>query len=254
MGVKPELTAVDKRARSFTFWFLGAAIAGLVVFFIVNKMILPQPVDVDTIGTGEPLPERAPVTAGATAEGAESGDTAESGEGESAESGEGEGAAVAEGERPVDTQEPEAEAEALAQNTEEQAVAAAENEAAAEAEAEALAEAGGDGAAYEALLAEAEGLRGRSKVAKLREAVAVNPNGAVANAELGFELLNRGRYREAAEFAERATMLEPTSSMAWITLGAARQALRDRDGANEAYRQCVELGTGEYVRECRRML
>ncbi len=115
----------------------------------------------------------------------------------------------------------------------------------------AAAPSGGD---YEALYEEAQGLRGRRKIDKLREAIAANPNGVGALADLAYILLNRSNFREAAELAERAVNIDPTSSKGWITLGAARQSLRDRSGAQEAYQACVDQGQGRYVRDCRAML
>ena len=107
---------------------------------------------------------------------------------------------------------------------------------------------------YATLLEEAGSLRGRRREAKYREAIEVNPAGGEALGELAWLLLNRGQYQEAKQLAERASTVDPTSSKAWITLGAARQALRDNPGAMEAYRACVETGTGQYVRDCRAML
>lgn len=108
--------------------------------------------------------------------------------------------------------------------------------------------------AYEALLEEARSTRNpRAKIAKFEEALAANPNGAEALEELGWIQLNRGQNAAAAELAQRASVLLPTSSRVWITLGAARQALRDAEGAQAAYRSCVEQGQGQYVDECRRM-
>ena len=56
------------------------------------------------------------------------------------------------------------------------------------------------------------------------------------------------------DYASRAVAVDPKSSEGWIVLGAARHALRNREGAREAYRKCVEFGEGQYVRECRRMV
>ncbi|MCS6798279.1 MAG: DUF4388 domain-containing protein [Myxococcota bacterium] len=107
---------------------------------------------------------------------------------------------------------------------------------------------------YAALLETARRARRRDQEAAYRAALAANPDGVEALAELGFLLLNAGRNREAAELAERASSLDPTSSQAWITLGAARQALGDRAGARQAYENCVQRGQGRFVRDCRQML
>lgn len=86
------------------------------------------------------------------------------------------------------------------------------------------------------------------------EALTFDPNSSETLGKLAFHRLNRGKNAEAMEFANRAVTADPTNSEGWIVLGAARHALRDREGAREAYRSCAELGTGEYVRECRRMM
>lgn len=109
--------------------------------------------------------------------------------------------------------------------------------------------------AYAELLEDAMSTRNRrSREAKLREAIAANANGHEALAELAWLLLNRNQFAEAAGFAERASTLDPTSSKAWITLGAARQATRDAEGARAAYEACVAQGQGRYVSDCRAML
>ena len=72
--------------------------------------------------------------------------------------------------------------------------------------------------------------------------------------KLAGHYLNKGKNREAERFARRAVEIEPKSSMAWLMLGAARQAMRDRTGAREAYRSCAEQAEGRYVRECRNLL
>lgn len=108
---------------------------------------------------------------------------------------------------------------------------------------------------YADALAEAKRLRrGARAVAAYRRAIEINPQGAEAHIELAFLELNRGKYKEAMSLASRATKLDPSSSKAWVTLGAARQQLRDRAGAQDAYTQCVRQGKGKYVRECRAML
>ena len=111
-----------------------------------------------------------------------------------------------------------------------------------------------DPAAYTALIEEAQSLRGRRRIAKYEEALAANPNGVEALTELAWFRLNRGQNEQAAQYAERASTLDPTNSKAWITLGAARQALGNASGAREAYQACVDQGQGRYVSDCRLML
>jgi DNA-binding response OmpR family regulator len=86
------------------------------------------------------------------------------------------------------------------------------------------------------------------------QAIEVNPNGPEALSKVAFHYLNQGKNQKAAEYAARSLQFDPSSSEAWIVLGAAKYALKDRTGAQEAYRKCIEMGKGPYVRECRRML
>ncbi len=87
-----------------------------------------------------------------------------------------------------------------------------------------------------------------------QQAIDINPNGHEALSKVAFHYLNQGKNQEAAEYAARSLQFDPSSSEAWIVLGAAKYALKDRTGAQEAYRKCTEMGKGPYVRECRRML
>ncbi|MBK8171905.1 MAG: DUF4388 domain-containing protein [Sandaracinaceae bacterium] len=106
---------------------------------------------------------------------------------------------------------------------------------------------------YAAALAAAKRARGRRQVDGYLAAIAINPAGSEALSGLGFIYLNRGDNRQAADLAARAVAADPTNSEGWITLGAARQGLHDVTGAREAYRACVERGTGRYVNDCRQM-
>ncbi|MGB5374647.1 MAG: DUF4388 domain-containing protein [Polyangiales bacterium] len=108
---------------------------------------------------------------------------------------------------------------------------------------------------YEAQLALARRLkRGARAVAAYRRAIEIEPNSSPALAELARLMLARSHTRESSELAERATALDPSNALAWVTLGAARQMRGDRQGARQAYQNCVKLGEGQYVSECRAML
>lgn len=108
---------------------------------------------------------------------------------------------------------------------------------------------------YEAQLALARRLkRGARADAAYRRAIALNPQGSDALAELARLMLARQHTREATELAERATAIDPSNALGWVTLGAARQMRGDRQGARQAYQSCVKLGRGGYVSECRAML
>jgi hypothetical protein len=108
---------------------------------------------------------------------------------------------------------------------------------------------------YDAQLALARRLkRGSRAVAAYQRAIVLNPEGADALAELARLMLARQHTREATELAERATAIDPSNALAWVTLGAARQMRGDRQGARQAYQNCAKLGKGQYVAECRAML
>lgn len=108
---------------------------------------------------------------------------------------------------------------------------------------------------YEAQLELARRLkRGSRAVAAYRRAIELNPEGSPALAELARLMLARSHSREASELAERATAIDPSNALAWVTLGAARQMRGDRQGARQAYQNCAKLGKGQYVSECRAML
>jgi len=85
-------------------------------------------------------------------------------------------------------------------------------------------------------------------------ALAITPNDPELLSRMAFNHLNRGDNKSAEDFAARAAAVDPTSSEAWIVLGAARDGQGNRTGARDAYKRCVELGRGDYVEECRRML
>ncbi len=96
--------------------------------------------------------------------------------------------------------------------------------------------------------------RGARALAAYRRAIELEPNSSPALAELARLMLARSHTREASELAERATAVDPSNALAWVTLGAARQMRGDRQGARQAYQNCVKLGEGQYVSECRAML
>ena len=111
---------------------------------------------------------------------------------------------------------------------------------------------------YAQLIAEAKKLekKGRRRQAfeLYEQALVLNPNGSEALSRLAFHYLNKGKNELAVDHASRALAADPQSSEAWIVLGAAKDALKDKTGAREAYQQCVQVGKGVYVQECKRML
>jgi Flp pilus assembly protein TadD len=94
----------------------------------------------------------------------------------------------------------------------------------------------------------------KQALALYEQAAALVPTNSVVLSRLAFGYLNRSRNAAAAEYATRAVVADAGNSEGWIELGAAREQLGDRKAAREAYRQCVALGRGEYVAECRRMV
>jgi DNA-binding response OmpR family regulator len=115
---------------------------------------------------------------------------------------------------------------------------------------------GSDDAAM--LIAEGRSLEQEGKrvqaMAFYERALSITPNDSALLSRMAFNLLNRGDNQSAEDFAARAAAVDPTSSEAWIVLGAARDGLGNRAGAREAYKRCIEVGKGEYVEECRRMV
>jgi hypothetical protein len=67
-------------------------------------------------------------------------------------------------------------------------------------------------------------------------------------------LLERGKSKDAAEAAARATALDPTDGDAWLFLGAADMDLGKAADAREAFTQCVKQGKRGQISECRSML
>ena len=61
----------------------------------------------------------------------------------------------------------------------------------------------------------------------------------------------QGAASRAAELAWKATKRDPSNAEAWLTLGAAYQALGNRGQAMQAYRSCAKQATGSRVAECR---
>jgi len=100
---------------------------------------------------------------------------------------------------------------------------------------------------------EQEGKRSQA-MAFYDRALAITPNDSALLSRMAFNHLNRGDNQSAEDFAGRAAAVDPGSSEAWIVLGAARDGLGNRAGARDAYKRCVEVGKGDYVEECRRMV
>ena len=114
-----------------------------------------------------------------------------------------------------------------------------------------------DELAYRKRLDVAKALLKRHKhdeaLAAYDEALGYWPQGPEALAKVAYLHLQYGRDAEARDYAQRAVASDPTDSEAWIVLGAAHQALREREAAMQAYRTCAEQASGRFVVECRRL-
>ncbi|MFW6051101.1 MAG: DUF4388 domain-containing protein [Myxococcota bacterium] len=241
------LPAGMRRAKLATFVIAGLAATIIGGFVLYQKVVLPQPEEVGASAMPE-SPDVVPQDDGEP----EAEPAPRAGAGRAAPAGEAAGGAEAEAPRePVGGAEAEPSREPSSEADETEDAPPAQETGAA-----------GAGPAppgvYEQLVEEAgkfmrQGKRGLA-MQTYEKAVEANPDGAKALSELSFMLLNKGKNREAADYARRAVRVDSTDSKAWITLGAALQVLRDEKGAREAYRNCVDQGKGKYVRQCRMMV
>jgi hypothetical protein len=72
--------------------------------------------------------------------------------------------------------------------------------------------------------------------------------------ETARQALERGKAKEAATAAARATAGDPGDAEAWLILGAANQELGRADRARDAFHSCVKSAKRGPVRECAAML
>ncbi len=228
--ITPSTTEASATTTEATSTTSAAASATVVTEAATEEPLAPAEVATAEVATGEATGEEATgedVTAEAASEAAAA-------EAAAAEAAASEAAA----------------SEAAAAEAAAAEAAAAETAAAEAAVAEAEPEDGAE--TYASVLEEAQGARGRRQLELYRRAIELNPNGAEALTAVAFRQLNRGRYEEARDLSRRATASDPTISKAWVTLGAASEALRDRTAAHQAYSSCEEQATGRLVAECRR--
>jgi Flp pilus assembly protein TadD len=59
---------------------------------------------------------------------------------------------------------------------------------------------------------------------------------------------------KAVELARQATQRNPADAEAWLTLGAAYDALGNAGQARAAYQSCASSGRGARVGECKALL
>lgn len=79
----------------------------------------------------------------------------------------------------------------------------------------------------------------RSRLAKLREAVAANPDSPEAHMRLGTALVRTASQKEAEQVLRRAVELEPDYAEAWINLGGVLMTRHDFEGCIEANRKAA---------------
>lgn len=93
-----------------------------------------------------------------------------------------------------------------------------------------------------------------STIQEYQEALRLNPRDTEILGKLAYFYLNKGMNQEAKRFAQRTVDIDPKSSTGWIVLGAALDAVNDREAALKAYRICAEQAVGKYVAECRNLI
>jgi hypothetical protein len=113
-----------------------------------------------------------------------------------------------------------------------------------------------DLATYEDLLEQASKKGGKKKAALLREAIAVNPQGDKALADLSLMLMEGRKTRdEALELAQRAVRANHDNGQAWLVIGYIYQITGKRMESREAYKKCSECsGPRRFIVECRRLI
>jgi len=68
-----------------------------------------------------------------------------------------------------------------------------------------------------------------------------NPLQAEKEKKVGNYYFKKGNYRAAAMRFEEATRWNSKDAEAWLRLGDARERLKDKKGAREAWQRCAEL-------------
>ncbi len=242
----------SKRAMVTTFWILGVSVALIGAFVIYNQVVMPAPapltgvtaLDLPTPSAVPTEPTRPAPAAPVATPPASTPTPVAAAPSPSVAAPTTPTAAITPDENELPENEPDPETYELPENEPEPETAAATPSAAVS-------------ESYQELLEQASIFYRQGKRQRALEAyelaIAVNPNGDEALSKLAYHYLNTGKNEEARQFAQRAVAANPKSSEGWIVLGAAREALRDREGANEAYRQCATIAEGSFVNECKRL-
>lgn len=72
-------------------------------------------------------------------------------------------------------------------------------------------------------------------------ALALQPSSAMARNGLGLIAVDRGRPQDAVPEFAAATQLDPNNASYWVNLGNAKHASGDRPGAEQAYKQALDV-------------
>jgi Flp pilus assembly protein TadD len=70
-----------------------------------------------------------------------------------------------------------------------------------------------------------------------------NPLQAAKEVSVGKQYYKKGSYRAAILRFEEALKWNPNDAEAWLRLGYAREKMKDKKGAREAFQKYVELGS-----------
>jgi DNA-binding response OmpR family regulator len=111
-------------------------------------------------------------------------------------------------------------------------------------------------AEYADLLEKAKNAGRRRKIEFLREAVAMNPRGDEALANLATMLAESKKTRAEALFlAKRAAEINSGNAAAWLAIGYIHQLEGDKEASQKAYEKCAAcIGPKMYVKECAQLI
>jgi tetratricopeptide (TPR) repeat protein len=90
---------------------------------------------------------------------------------------------------------------------------------------------------------------------RIAKEYAFNPLQAAKEVMVGKQYFKKGSYRAAAMRFEEALKWNSNDAEAWLRLGDARNKMRDKKGAREAWKKYVELGSdSKQVEEIKKKL
>jgi len=109
---------------------------------------------------------------------------------------------------------------------------------------------------YNQLLKESESGSPKHKATLLREAIQIQPEGVKALVELAALLMeDSGTRDEALGLAQKATTVDPKSSLGWLVQGYIHSEKDNIQASRDAYNQCAGITPPDrYVRECKMLL